>query len=262
MNTLRDKLAALILAGAMLLPGGELCAQAGGVDLTPDESKTALEAALARMTAMEEKVDALRSANAALGESLAAANAEADQYRDAYREVRLQMEALGVEAVTPNSEGIEQRLLKAVRDTQLLEEENRELTEQLLRLAGVALTFAQTAVSSDPERLKLLQAEVQSVERRLAEDVAAAPAGADGIASASVVEIADEYGLVVLNAGQSSGARVGMPLEVVRGNETIGAGLVISVRDEISGLMMQRLQSEEVPVQVGDRVRVRTGGTF
>ncbi|MEM8953884.1 MAG: hypothetical protein AAGD22_07025 [Verrucomicrobiota bacterium] len=230
--------------------------------MTRDESKTALEAAVARMTAMESKFEALRSANAALGESLAAANAEAEQYRQAYQEVRLQMEALGMEAVTPNSDGIEQRLLKAVRDNQILEKENRELTEQLLRLAGVALTFAQSAVNSDPERLKLLQTEVQSVERRLAEGVAGEPGQVDGIASASVVDVADEYGLVVLNAGRASGARVGMPLEVMRGNETIGMGLVISVRDEISGLMMQRLQSEDVPVQVGDRVRVNTGRSF
>jgi hypothetical protein len=258
----RHSLAILILAGVLLLPAGTLYAQAGGVQLTPSESQTTLDAAVNRLTALEEKVSTLQSANASLGESLAAANAEAAQYREAYREVRLQMEALGIEAVTPSSEGIEQRLLNAVRDNQLLEEENEELTEQLLRLAGVALSFAQTAVSSDPGSLKLVEAEVLAVEQRLAKAASVGPSMVDGIAAAKVVEVADEYGLVVVNAGQGSGARVGMPLDVVRGDRTIGTGLVVAVRGSISGLMIQRLHSQQVPVEVGDRIRINTGSTF
>jgi hypothetical protein len=207
-------------------------------------------------------VKALEAANGALGESLAAANAESAQYRSAYQEVRLQMEALGIEAVTPNSAGIEQRLLKAVRDHQLLEDENKALTEQLLRLAGVALGFAQTAVSSDPARLQMVKTEAQAVEQLLAKGAEAEATSVDGIAAASVIELADEYGLVVLNAGRGSGARVGMPLEVIRGDRTIGTGLIVDVRGSIAGLMVQRLTSDLEPIEVGDRVRINTGQTF
>ncbi|HRX56607.1 MAG TPA: hypothetical protein P5016_18980, partial [Verrucomicrobiales bacterium] len=80
-----------------------------------------------------------------------------------------------------------------------------------------------------------------------------------GISQGRVVSVDPKIGLVVLNLGQTSGMRVGMPLAVYREDRAVGSILVVDVRDSIAGaLVRERSQSGE-DVKVGDRVELRAG---
>ena len=66
-------------------------------------------------------------------------NAEAVEFRKSYNDVRLQLEAFGIESVTDGQSGIKARLLKAMNDIRILEEEKLALSESLINLSDVTL---------------------------------------------------------------------------------------------------------------------------
>ena len=52
------------------------------------------------------------------------------------------------------------------------------------------------------------------------------------------------------------GVKIGMPFKVIRGDAEIGLVRVVNVRDEISGAVIQNLDSDKNKIKVGDRLRV------
>ena len=58
-----------------------------------------------------------------LTDSLVVSNAEAELFRRKYADLKLRMDALGVESIDKDRAKLEQRLLKAVSDLQLLQKE-------------------------------------------------------------------------------------------------------------------------------------------
>ena len=71
-----------------------------------------------------------------------------------------------------------------------------------------------------------------------------------------VISIKEEWSLVVANVGKKQGVKIGMPFKVIRGDAEIGLVRVVNVRDEISGAVIQNLDSDKNKIKVGDRLRV------
>jgi hypothetical protein len=69
-----------------------------------------------------------RETQKTLTDSLVVSNAEL--FRRKYSELQLRMDALGVESVSKDRAKLEQRLLKAVSDLQLLQKEKEAYREQ------------------------------------------------------------------------------------------------------------------------------------
>ncbi len=257
--------AGLILAGA-----GPLCAQSAqsaptrGTDREMElmEAREAAQMLAARMEAVAKRSAELEVANAALAESLAAANAEAEEYRNSYMELRLEMEALGVEALLPDSTGLEQRLLKAVSDIRILEEEKKELAEQLVRLSEATMNFLAAGDSPGAGERSAVEAELERSNGKL--DLSANDSGSAvrAIDQAQVVHYKAEYGLVVLDTGTGSGARVGMPVRLLRDDSVVATAIVVDVRSKISGAIVQGFTQKDGEVKIGDRVEVQTQETL
>lgn len=192
-----------------------------------------------------------------MAQSLAAANGEAKANRDSYRELLLKLEGLGVDILDPDPKGLQSRLLKAVRDRDLLERELNGITEQLFKLTEVFVAYMQSATSDDAEARQAIEAELLATSNVFEQSQNPGASGeVRAIAEGRVVSLDPEIGLVVLNIGRASGVRVGMPLELMRVDRPIGNALVVDVRDSICGAVINELVMEGGDdVKVGDRVR-------
>lgn len=124
------------------------------------------------------------------------------------------------------------------------------------------LAVIQQTITKRAEARAAIETELRKVNKILGHegiDVANDLDGAANVASltdASVVEVKPEFALIVANVGRTSGARVGMPFQVWRGNWRIGEVRIIDVREQFSGAVVQNLVSEDNTIQVGDRLRV------
>jgi hypothetical protein len=180
------------------------------------------------------------------------------------------MEALGVEGLSGDKSKLSERLLKAVRDLQLVQAEKDKQADELVGLSEAVLRYTKSATSNDADARLALEARMKSVAETLGIPSAGDgnpgasgsqhPGGADGgaadLTSGMVISIKEELSLVVCNVGSRQGAKVGMPFKVIRGDAEIGIVTAVDVREKISGAVIQSLDSEKNKIKVGDRLRV------
>lgn len=194
-----------------------------------------------------------------LNESLAVANSESELFRRQYGELKLRMEALGLESVGDNKEALEQRLLKAVRDLGLVRDEKDKLSDQLVALTESMLLYMQTAPVSDPQIRMDVETKMRATNQLLdesAKNIATATTSTLDLNSGSVVSVKEDLSLLVANVGSKNGVKVGMPFQVTRGNKMVAKARVIDVRDRISGAVIEDLASNVAAVKIGDRLQV------
>ncbi|MEZ5300648.1 MAG: hypothetical protein R3F11_08320 [Verrucomicrobiales bacterium] len=259
-------LRALWLGGAaMVVAGfgvGSLAAQ--GIDSEIEAAEAQLLQSAAAGTASSGKSAAeLEQENRMLKESLAAANAESEEYLRSSRELRERLEALGVEAMLGDRAELEQRLLQAANDYRIVAEESRRLGEQLIKLSEAVVAFKERSESKDPAAVAQLEAALRDADAALG--MAAErhlPAAPTALEDSRVVSIKAEAGLAVLNAGRQSGVKVGMPVRIFRKDKPVALGLVCDIRDHIAGVLVTELIDSTDTVQVGDRVQPDARSNF
>merc|ERR1712216_84425 len=126
-------------------------------------------------------------------------NAEAVEFRKSYNDVRLQLEAFGIESVTDGQSGVEARLLKAMNDIRILEEEKLALSESLINLSDVTLRLID-AVENKKSDKELIQDVKGAVDDS---DIALGIGRIDGaenfidgtIHEASIIGVKDDHGV-------------------------------------------------------------------
>jgi hypothetical protein len=193
-----------------------------------------------------EDVASLSNRLLAVGEALSASNAELASLREQHSQLKLQMEALGVAAIKGDERSLQRRLLKAVADLSASETARTEITEKANRLAEAAAAFM--ASPGDP----VVKASLNEAMKAVA---VAKPRQSEPVPleSARVVSYKSELGLAVVNAGSASGVRMGAPMNIFRGDRSIGRGLVIDVRERLSGILLTG--SAPAAVKAGDSVK-------
>ncbi len=227
------------------------------LDLDANEAKIALEMALEENAALQEKLAVAEATAAKLTESIAVANSEAEVFRRQTGELKLRLEALGVEAAGGSTGKLEQRLLKAVSDLRLAEEARKRLSDSLLGLSEAVLRFLTVAETKDSDARLALESQMRQATASLTGE--ASGVSSDAVASltdAKVISTKEELSLVVADIGSRHGVKVGMPLQVTRGKQVIGTVRVIDVRERISGAIVQNLISGREKIRVGDRMKV------
>jgi hypothetical protein len=70
-----------------------------------------------------------------------------------------------------------------------------------------------------------------------------------------VVDVNAPLRMAVLDVGAQQGARVGMPVQVWRGDRLIAELRIVEARRRVSGALIERVE-RGVILQVGDRARV------
>lgn len=235
--------------------GGSLTAK----EIEFSEARMALEAMVADNQKLREKLAASEATVVAIQKSLAIANSESEVFRRQTGELKLRLEALGVEGAGGNTAKLEQRLLKAVSDLKLVEDERKKLQQALIQLSEVVLRYQKAAVTTDPEARLALEAEMRGAARALGvapPETLEAAAVASTLTDGMVISTKEELALVVANLGIKHGVKVGMPFQVLRNDEFIGTVRVVDVREKIAGAVIQNLNSDKDTIKVGDRLKV------
>lgn len=191
-------------------------------------------------------------------DSLVVSNAEAELFRRKYADLQLRMDALGIESANKDRAKLEQRLLKAVSDLQILEKEKVALREQLLKLTESVLRYVKTTTSGDADARMDVETQLRATNHLVEKKDAFLPNESDipDLMNGKVLSVKEEWSLVVSNLGAEQGVKIGMPLRVVRSGRNIATLRVVDVRDRISGAVVQEMDSEKDRIKVGDRLQV------
>lgn len=220
------------------------------------EAKVTSETLFSQNDLLRKQLSLDRETQKTLTESLVVSNAEAELFRRKFSELQLRMDALGIESASKDRAKLEQRLLAAVSDLQLLNKEKEAYREQLLQLTETMLRYVKSTPSADPQARAEVEAQLRSTNQLLAAKDAPNEEGRAGLMDGKVLSVKEEWSLVVGNLGAQQGVKIGMPLRVVRGGKTVATLRVVDVRGKISGAVIQELDSEKVKIKVGDRLQV------
>lgn len=235
---------------------GILLAQRGVIPMpTDDGGNSAKNDDDAQAT--QEKVILLRSTIKSLTESLAIANSEAEAFKRQCADLTLKLEALGIPGVAKDQSKIEQRLLAAVRDLRLLKKQHEDAVNQLVRLSEAIQMLMKSVERVDPQMRVTVETELRKTNEILGASSAASAQPLEAtLTDGMIVDLKDDLSLVVANIGEKQGVRIGMPFQVWRESKRIGEVRVVIVHERICGAIIQSLESEKVPIQTGDRLKV------
>ncbi len=248
---------ALAVAVVGLCSGGALAAQESGTEESVEvrELRAALLLSQNQLAAERERGGELEEQRKALIESLAEAVRVSEEQMVAARETKLKLEAFGVDLFTREDNSLEQRLLKAVRDLDIAQQEIERQSGAIRQLSELFLKVLQSSPQLAEAQRSEAEAAIAAAGRTLA-DRTVESAGENDISQAKVVSIDSGVGLVVFDAGRGSGVRIGTPITVVRGDKAIYSAMIVDVRESISGAVLQDRMADEGEVEVGDGIRL------
>ncbi len=217
------------------------------------EAQTAMGIAQAKAQESESKLASYKGRIATLEESLAAANSDAVLQRDAYEKLRIQMEGLGIAALSGSNFELQQKLLSSLSDLRILDRQKQSLIEALILLSDTSVAYAKDAPAASEDSKQSLNRSLSNVERSLAtsQNNVSVRNNTD-LQHASVVSMKNELGIAVLNVGAKQGVHPGMPFAIFRQDRAIGRAMVIDVRPNVCGAVIQDIMSQNEPVKVGD----------
>jgi hypothetical protein len=256
--------AAIVGRGSVILFVGsvfsavELAAQ-GNSSLTESkienaDTKVTAAELLSQNEALRRELSLARESVRTLTDSLAESNLQAEVFRRKSSGLELRMEALGLESADKDRAKLEQRLLSAVSDLQLLQKEREQYRDQSLRLSEAILHLLKTSTGGDAQARMEVEAQLRSLNELIAK-ADNPPAETATLMDGSVISVKDEWSLVVGNIGEKQGVKMGMPMRVLRGDRLIATLRVVDVRQRICGAVIQKMDSEKEKIKVGDRLQ-------
>jgi hypothetical protein len=189
-----------------------------------------------------------------LTDSLAESNLQAEVFRRKYSDLELRMEALGFESADKDRAKLEQRLLSAVSDLRLLQKEREQYRDQSLQLSEAILHLLKTSTGGDAQARMEVEAQLRSLNELIAKTDNPPPETAT-LMDGNVISVKDEWSLVVGNIGEKHGVKMGMPMRVMRADRQIATLRVVDVRQRICGAVIQKMDSENEKIKVGDRLQ-------
>lgn len=262
-STLRSR-ASLLLAAVVLCASGARGQQQfdGKIELL--ELQTTLQVAHAKIQDLEKQLSAAKQQNAALAQGTAAANAESTQLKENYEKLRGLLEGLGIGALENSTDQVQERLLKALSDLRIVDEQKKKVSEALVTLAEASMLFARAAQTTDGVAKTALEAALSNGDSvlRNASIGSDDPTITKSLHEARVVSLKQELGVAVLDVGSRDGVKPGMPFEIYREDKPVARVLVTEVRKGVSGAIVQELMNAADPVKVGDQGKVDTNRTF
>src|ERR1043166_565481 len=188
------------------------------LDIEFSEAKVTLQAVQAENTALRAQLKLAQGQVKSLTESLAIANSEAEIFKRETTDLKLRMEALGLDAGSADKTKLEQRLLKAVSDLKIVQGEKDKLADQIVRLSEAVVRFLKNAESNDGDARMGLETEMRSASVALGvpgsqQQTAEVQQVAATLTDAMVISVKEELALVVANLGRAQGVKIGMPFQ-------------------------------------------------
>ena len=219
------------------------------------EMQAALSLSQAQLAKEKGRADVLEAQRKMLVKSLSEAVRVSEEQVLASREAQLKLQAFGVGLFTRDEDSLEERLLKAVRDLDISQQENERQAKALHQMSESFLTY----LGQSPEVAKGAREKAESAIAKAGRAIAPLIAGDDApnaVEGSRVVSQEPEIGLIVFDAGRQDGLRVGTPLTVLRGERPIFTAMVVDVRETISGAVIQDKIADVEEVAVGDGIKL------
>ena len=197
----------------------------------------------------QQGITELQQQNKALQHSLAEANRGEKQASEQLAQVRVRLEALGKNLL----DGGDDRLIQAAADLQLANERIAELEKSVTRLAAATTDYLRQAVVSDPDARLRVEISLRELDAVLGLRQKPRPDVRTGsLQLARIVSLDPQSGMLVLNIGESQGARIGMTFRLIRGSQPYGKAILADVRKGVSGAFVESLDHPAETSRTGD----------
>ena len=207
---------------------------------------------------LQQTVSELRQQNQTLQHSLAEANRGEKQAVEQLAQVRERLEALGKNLL----DGGDDRLIQAASDLQLAHERVTEFERSATRLAAAVNDYLRQAVVSDPAARLRVETSLRELDAILGLRQKPRPDVRTGsLQQARIVSLDPQSGMLVLNIGESQGARIGMTFRLTRGHQPYGKAILADVRKGVSGVFVESLDSATYSPRPGDLAIIETQAT-
>jgi len=204
---------------------------------------------------LQQVVIELQEQNQALQRSLAEANRGEKQASEQLAQVRERLEALGKNLL----DGGDDRLIQAAADLQLANERIAELEGAASRLTFSINDYLRQAVVSDPDARLRVETSLRELDAVLGLRQKPRPDVRSGsLQQARIVSLDQESGMLILNIGESQGARIGMSFRLSRGQQPYGTAILADVRKGVSGVFVESLDNPAETPRPGDLAILET----
>ena len=204
---------------------------------------------------LQQAIVELQGQNQTLQRSLAEANRGEKQASEQLAQVRARLEALGKNLL----DGGDDRLVQAASDLQLAHERVAELEAAVTRLAGSVNAYLRQAVVADPDARLRVETSLRELDAVLGLRQKPRPDVRTGsLQQARIVSLDQESGMLVLNIGESQGARIGMTFRLTRGQQAYGKAILADVRKGVSGVFVETLDKAAEAPRPGDLAILET----
>lgn len=204
---------------------------------------------------LQEIIVDLQEQNRALQRSLAEANSGEKQASGQLAQVRERLEALGKNLL----DGGDDRLVQAAADLQLTSERATNLENSVTRLSAAVTDYLRLAVVSDPDARLRVETSLRELDAVLGLRQKPRPDIRTGsLQQARIVSLDQESGMMVLNLGESQGAKIGMTFRLTRGQQPYGKAILADVRKGVSGAFVEHLDNVAESPRPGDLAVLET----
>ena len=161
-RSISDSFAVVLVTGFCLAPAVRLAAERAGSlteqQIEVSEAKTAMETLARENNRLKGKLEQSEATLANAQKNLTNAMSEAEEFRRKASELKVRLEALGLEGAGGNIEKLQQRLLRAVSDLKLAEDE--EFEAAFSRIPAVmradVAAVGLTSWNGEAERMRML----------------------------------------------------------------------------------------------------------
>ena len=182
-------------------------------------------------------------------------NSEAQMWRQAYEELRLKNEALGVDALTADEKRLQIRVVEAVKEVYQAEKVRRDAAGLLEKWVYTTQSLLKSAQGLDPQKRSEYEAVHRSTREYLEGRGAARFTIGRDLKEGQILDVNKELGSVIMNLGQTQEVKIGMPFRVFRDNLLIGKLKVLQVREHVSVALIERVEKGN-ELKIGDRISV------
>lgn len=221
---------------------------------TPVEAESSADRSL-KQERETDRIERLEKHLKATQESLMLSNSEAQMWRQAYEELRLKNEALGVDALTADEKRLQNRVVEAVKEVYQAEKARRDGAGLLEKWVYTIQSLLKTAQGLDPQQRSEYEAVLRSTREYLEGRGVARFSIGRGLNEGQILDINKELDSVIINLGQNQEVKIGMPFRVFRDNLLVGKLKVLQVREHMSVALVERVEKGN-ELKIGDRISV------
>ncbi len=221
---------------------------------TPVEAESSTERSL-KQERETDRIERLEKHLKATQESLMLSNSEVQMWKQAYEELRLKNEALGVDALTADEKRLQNRVVQAVKEVYQAEKARRDGAGLLEKWVYTTQSLLKPAQGLDPQQRSEYEAVLRSTREYLEGRGAARFSIGRDLKEGQILDLNKDLDSVIINLGQKQEVKIGMPFRVFRDNLLIGRLKVLQVREHVSVALIERVEKGN-ELKIGDRVSV------